>query len=140
MTANIQISGKADNGVIFVVGGNDVDEFLVNVQSVVGDRQTAEDILAHAGRLITPASTGAPAPQQHTSATGTTRPAPREPWDNPPDDHAGEIVCPTHQRPVKPVPKKNGGGTLYVCVVNDTFVNKFGEPGLKDRCPPPKQQ
>lgn len=58
MTANIQISGKANNGIIFVVGGNDVDDFIVNLTALTGSGDTARAIAREAAALITPPTVG----------------------------------------------------------------------------------
>ena len=64
MTANVQISGKSQSGIIFVVGGNDVDDFKLNLAGVLGgDTATADQIIDACAALITPASAGgSPAP------------------------------------------------------------------------------
>lgn len=69
MTANVQISGKAANGIIFVVGGDNLDDFRVNLAAAVGDMAKADAVINEAVKLIVPPSlAGAPAPDQFQQA------------------------------------------------------------------------
>jgi hypothetical protein len=58
VTANIQISGKANNGIIFVVGGDTYDEFRANLIATLGSAQSADETIVEAARLIIPPSVG----------------------------------------------------------------------------------
>jgi hypothetical protein len=68
VTANVQISGKANNGIIFVVGGNDADEFRVNLAATVGSMELADSIIAEAAKLVTPPTVGGPSPDEFQQA------------------------------------------------------------------------
>jgi hypothetical protein len=59
VTANVQVSGKTPAGIIFVVGGNDVPEFLTNLAQVVTDPEEYDSVLAAARSAIVPLSAGA---------------------------------------------------------------------------------
>ena len=64
MTANIQISGKAANGIIFVVGGDDYDSFYANLTSVLQSQQAADATVAAARALIVPPTATQSSPPQ----------------------------------------------------------------------------
>lgn len=58
MTANVQLSGKTNDGRIFVVGGDTVDDVLVHLTAVLGDRQAAEDAINDVASALAPVSAG----------------------------------------------------------------------------------
>ena len=121
MTGTIQISGKANNGIIFVVGGDTFDDFYTNLLAAHGgDQAVVDQTIAEAVRLITPMSTGStPAPQQQyqqpQQSQGYQSPAQqgyqppqggyndnRQPAGPPPGQQAP--LCPGHNQPGKWVP------------------------------------
>lgn len=62
MTANIQLSGKANDGRIFVVGGDSYEEFRANVLALVDDPGTADALIADAAKLIAGVGVGVSQP------------------------------------------------------------------------------
>lgn len=66
MTSNLQISGKSASGIIFVVGGDNFDDFYQNLLAVQGgDPALTTATIAHAAQLVTPVGVSVqPAPQQ----------------------------------------------------------------------------
>lgn len=70
MTAQIQISGKAANGIIFVVGGENYDDFYANLLATLGNTAEVDATIAAARQLISASPTSAApaqsAPQQQT--------------------------------------------------------------------------
>jgi hypothetical protein len=125
MTSNIQISGKANDGTIFVVGGDNYDDFFVNLSAAIGDISVAQQVVNEAVRILIPTSVGSSAPsfeqaqqnvqnsfaqqppqnvvqgnfQQQPQYQQQSRPAPAGP---PPG--AAAPACPNHGQPAKWVP------------------------------------
>ena len=85
MSANaIQVSGKATNGIIFLVGGDDYDSFYANLLTVNGGDAGATDAtLAKLRDLVNvngqPAVTGQQAVQNVQNAFPQAQPAPPAP-------------------------------------------------------------
>lgn len=59
----VQLSGKASNGLIYVVGGNTFDEFYVNMCAAFnGDTEKVDSILGKIAQLVDPLDNPAPPP------------------------------------------------------------------------------
>lgn len=56
MTSNIQISGKAVDGRIYVIGGENFDEFFANLSSVFAEPGQAERVVEDFQFLVDPPS------------------------------------------------------------------------------------
>ena len=59
MTLAVQVSYKKSDGTIYVVGGNDVDEFATNLSALAGEGTgLAEDVLADMVKCLSPMAAG----------------------------------------------------------------------------------
>lgn len=84
MTANIQLSAKANDGKIFVVGGDNFDDFYVNLVAVNGGDTAATDaIINEAKQLLAPVSAERAALDNARKAFPQAQPQ-QDPWGDPP--------------------------------------------------------
>jgi hypothetical protein len=85
MTANIQVSGKYPDGRIFVIGGDNADDFYNNVAGILGDT-AANQIREDFAILSNPGAAGAVATAAPLRTAAAAAPVQEQanPWGSPP--------------------------------------------------------
>lgn len=128
MTANIQLSGKANNGIIFVVGGDTFDDFFANlVATLDGDAGLADSTVKEAARLIVPASAGGDGGSVQQAAANIAAAFPQAT----PAPQAAPRQAPTGAPPGQQAPLCDHG---YARVYK-SGVSKAGKPYKMWSCP-----
>lgn len=107
MTANFQISGKAADGRIYVVGGDNYDEFTTNLLAVFGP-EMADRVVEDFQFLVDPPSQPAvaAATSVRSSPAAAAAPAPSAP---------GAPSCEHGPRTFRSGVGKKGPWTAYFC-------------------------
>jgi hypothetical protein len=85
VTLNVQVSVKKSDGTIYVVGGENPDEFAANLMGTLQDQEVVDAIFADMLHSFTPASAGA-------------SPAPAGGYYTPPAASSGGFVQPGAER------------------------------------------
>lgn len=130
MTSNVQISGKANNGIIFVVGGEDVDALRVNLSALLGGMQQADAVLHAATKLIVPPNAvSVPSRDEFQQAAQNVQNAftGSQPYTPPADDPWGPPPQQNQQRQATPPPGQRTPSCIHGERRWTTGVTKSGK-------------
>lgn len=135
--ATVSSSGKTQAGTLHSLGGDGWDDYYSNLIALFdSDGNAVAAVVAEFQNSIRPVSGGG-------YAYGSSQLGGQSQQQDQPRQGAGQApgglpLCGDHQQPARSLVKD--GNQLWICTVNDSFINNYKAPGIKAHCPPRKER